>query len=283
MDTREGKEEMNNKLAVRQSFTEIMTMGDVFYKSGLFKDLQSAAQAVIKIQAGAELGLPAFASMSGINFISGKAVLGANLIATLVKNDPRYDYKVIKSDNSICEIAFYENGKECGRTSYTWEEATKAGLTNKDVWQKYPSDLLFARAISRGTRRFTPGVFGGAPIYTPEELGADTDEDGNVIAGQFKDVEVTNPIPVEHDAPMPEQETKVKNGANPSSPVQALVDAGIAENVHESAKIVNMSPFPKGKMTLDELVAWGRLYRGWRDSGQEPKAAVEKATAGEKP
>jgi hypothetical protein len=54
-------------------------------------------------------------------------------------------------------------------------------LTSKDNWKKYPSDMLFARAISRGARRYAPGIFGGSPIYTPDELGADIDEDGNMI------------------------------------------------------------------------------------------------------
>jgi hypothetical protein len=38
--------------------------------------------------------------------------------------------------------------------------------------------MLFARAISRGARRFAPGIFGGAPVYTPDEMGVDTDEEG---------------------------------------------------------------------------------------------------------
>ena len=59
--------------------------------------------------------------------------------------------------------------------------AQAAGLTGKDNWKKYPSDMLFARAISRGARRFAPGIFGGSPVYTPDEMGADVDEEGNVI------------------------------------------------------------------------------------------------------
>jgi hypothetical protein len=40
--------------------------------------------------------------------------------------------------------------------------------------------MLFARAITRGARRFAPGIFGGSPIYTPEELGAEVNEDGYI-------------------------------------------------------------------------------------------------------
>ena len=41
--------------------------------------------------------------------------------------------------------------------------------------------MLFARALTRGARRFAPGIFGGAPIYTPDELGAETDNEGYTI------------------------------------------------------------------------------------------------------
>lgn len=222
---------MSNSLATH-NFSEAMTMGEVFYKSGLFKDLQSAAQAVIKIQAGAELGLPAFASMSGIAIIQGKAVLGANLIATLVENDPRYGYKVIRSDDTACEIEFYKNGKVSGKTSFTIQEARNAGLAEKDVWKKYPSDLLFARCISRGTRRFAPGVFGGAPVYTPDELNMDTDEDGHVVV-------TVESIPVEQDAPPP-----IEQNGNPPT-----MDIKTAMAVMTSEK----EPRSYGSLTDEEL------------------------------
>ncbi|RDT44717.1 hypothetical protein DXF87_27490, partial [Enterobacter roggenkampii] len=35
---------------------------------------------------------------------------------------------------------------------------------------KFPKNMLFARAMSNGVKWFTPDVFSG-PVYTPEELG----------------------------------------------------------------------------------------------------------------
>jgi hypothetical protein len=46
--------------------------------------------------------------------------------------------------------------------------------------------MLFARCISRGVKRFAPGVFAGAPIYTPEEMNVDTDTEGYVVEGQIQ-------------------------------------------------------------------------------------------------
>ncbi len=172
-------------------FSVMQSMAKSMVDSGFFSDTKQVAQAMVKIQAGRELGLPPFASMSGIHIVQSKPVLGANLIATLVKNSGRYDYRIKTLDNRACVLEWYENGKPVGEAGFTMDEANAAGLTNKPTWKSYASDMLFARAISRGARRFAPGIFGGAPVYTPDELGVDTDEDGHVIQGEV--VNVTPP------------------------------------------------------------------------------------------
>lgn len=171
---------MDNKLAVINDFDTMQRQSMALYKSGYFNDVKSEAQAIVKVMAGAELGLPPFASMSGIHIIQGKPVLGANVIAALVKNDPRYNYRIIKCDDTECIIEWLENGQKVGSAGFSMKEAQAAGLTGKDNWKRYPSDMLFARAISRGARRFAPGIFGGAPVYTPDEMNLDTDEDGYI-------------------------------------------------------------------------------------------------------
>ena len=85
---------MKNALTVYDQFNELQRAAVALQESGYFKDVTSKAQAIVKVMAGAELGLPPFASMTGIHIIQGKPVLGANVIATLVKNDPRYDYQI---------------------------------------------------------------------------------------------------------------------------------------------------------------------------------------------
>lgn len=173
---------MSKELAIYQNFGEIQQAAGALYKSGYFQDAKTEAQALVKVMAGGELGLPPFASMAGIHIISGKPVLGSNVMATLVKNDPRYDYKIKQCDNAACVLIWFEDGVKVGEAGFTIQEAQAAGLTTKDNWKKYTSDMLFARAISRGARRFAPGIFGGAPVYTPDEMGVDTDEEGYIDA-----------------------------------------------------------------------------------------------------
>jgi hypothetical protein len=164
----------------RSEFEVMQRMAKAMVESNYFNDAKSVAQAIVKMQAGKELGIPAFAAMSGIHIIQNKPVLGSNVIATLVKNDPRYDYRIKQADDKACILTWYEDGNKVGEAGFTIQEAKDAGLAHKDNWKKYTSDMLFARAISRGARRFAPGIFGGAPVYTPDEMGVDTDEDGYI-------------------------------------------------------------------------------------------------------
>lgn len=179
---------MTNSLTIYEQMTSIQTAAQALFSSGFFSDVKTQAQAMVKVMAGAEIGLPPFASMTGIHIIQGKPTIGANLIATLVKKDPRYDYRVKVADNKQCILTWYEGGKVVGESSFTMDEANAAGLTGKQTWKAYASDMLFARALTRGARRYAPGIFGGAPIYTPEEMGVDTDEDGQIIQGEIVNV-----------------------------------------------------------------------------------------------
>lgn len=170
--------EFNNKLDIYEQFDKLQGAAVALYKSGYFSDARNEAQAIVKVMAGAELGLPPFASMTGVHIIQGKPAIGANVIATIIKNDRRYDYKVVKHDETICVIQFYEHGKICGTSEFTLNDAKKAGTKNLD---KFPKNMLFARAISNGAKWYVPGIFGGSQIYTTEELGANINEDGEII------------------------------------------------------------------------------------------------------
>ena len=189
---------MTNALAIYKDFDGLQRAAMALKASGYFADVKSEAQAIVKVMAGSELGLPPFAAMSGIHIIQNKPVLGANVIATLVKNDPRYDYRIKQCDEKACVLTWIEDGEIVGEAGFTIQEAQAAGLTGKDNWKKWTSDMLFARAISRGARRFAPGIFGGAPVYTPDEMGADTDEDGYIDASSVVISEPTaEPDPVD--------------------------------------------------------------------------------------
>lgn len=156
---------MSNQLE-KVTVEESMKMAKLFAESGMFTDAKQQAQAFVKIIAGKEIGIPAFASMSGIHFIQGKPTIGAGLIASTVKGSGKYDYKVVQMDEKICSIDFFQGKENIGNSTFTIEDAKKAGTKNID---KFPKNMLFARAISNGVKWFCPDVFAG-PVYVPEEM-----------------------------------------------------------------------------------------------------------------
>jgi len=152
--------------------TDMMNISKAFYESGMFTDIKSAAQAMVKISAGAEMGIPPFAAMSGIHIIQGKPTIGAGLMAANVKASNKYDYKVVEQSEKVCSIDFYKGKEMLGNSTFTYEDAKKAGTKNLD---KFPKNMLFARAISNGVKWYTPDVFSG-PVYTPEEFDVVTQD-----------------------------------------------------------------------------------------------------------
>lgn len=152
---------------------DTLTLAKLLAQSGYFADARDQAQALVKMLAGRELGFGPIASMTGINIIKGKVTLSANLMAAAVKRSGAYNYRIRRLDNQAAEIEFFENGKTVGVSTFTSEDAHRAGLVGGNH-QAYPRNMLFARAMSNGARWYCPDIWGG-PVYTPEELADGTD------------------------------------------------------------------------------------------------------------
>lgn len=173
---------MSNEIV--KSVSDINAIADYAFNSGVM-NITNKSQAVMKILAGQEMGLGVFASLSNIHIIQDKPVIGANLMAAAVKSSGRYDYRFIEFTDKVCDLMFFEkrNGAwvEVGNSRFSLDDAAKAQLLdkkNKDGsptnWERYPKNMLFARAISNGVRWYCPDLFSGNTVYTEGELDADT-------------------------------------------------------------------------------------------------------------
>ena len=149
-------------------------LATVFVQSHFFKDTTSLAQAIVKIVAGRELGLGPMESMRGLYVHDGHVGLAAQLVASKLRQTGKYDYKLLHCDDAKCEIEFLRlrDGQWAveGVSAYAIDDAQKAGLVREGSgWVKNPSDMLFARAFTRGQRRYAPDVF-NVTVYSVEEL-----------------------------------------------------------------------------------------------------------------
>src|SRR3990167_10773510 len=149
-----------NEVMEIESLREPMSVGKIFAESGLFPDIKSQAQAVVKILAGKELGLSPFESMKNIYLVNGKLAIQSNALASLVKTSKKYDYKVDVITDKECKITFFniqrDEKEAIGTSEFTFADAAKAGLVNKDNWKNFPKNMLFARALANGVRFYCP-------------------------------------------------------------------------------------------------------------------------------
>jgi hypothetical protein len=238
-----------NELVVRSNsvvttYDEVERAAKAMAASGFFTDTKSISQAIVKIMAGQELGFGPFASMNGVYIIQGRPSFGANMMAAAVKASGRYNYRVIEMSDHRCEIAFFEQGQECGRSVFTLDDAKKAGTKNLD---KFPRNMLFARAMSNGVRWYCPDVTNGSAVYTPEELGVETDEDGKpldtIITAEV--VEIT-PVEVDDEEPFTlEDAFKVTNSEGESYGEIPSV------KLSHMSKSINLAKKSNGKTPLE--------------------------------
>jgi hypothetical protein len=166
------------------SLQDVMAIGKILAASRFFKDADTESKAVAKILRGWELGIPPVASLENIHVMDGKTSLSVHLVSATIDQSGMYRKRVIETTNSLCIIEFHAkldgSWQEVGHSQFTIEDAKLAGLLGKTNWQKYPKAMLYARALTQGARLYCSSVFLGH-IYVPEELGAETDESGEIV------------------------------------------------------------------------------------------------------
>lgn len=167
-----------------------MDLAKAFLESGYFADLTTVYEAFVKIQAGRELGIPPFASMTAFHISNGKPTASANLLAALMKREGSgYDFDTLRSDTTAAEIEVFRldgrnRRRSLGKFKYTIEDAKRAKLTegpNRGNWAKIPQNMLFARCISNAFRQHCPHLLYGGVMYTPEEMGEVVNGEGQVV------------------------------------------------------------------------------------------------------
>jgi hypothetical protein len=251
-------------------------LGRVLAASGYFSDAHDAAQAVVKVLAGQELGFGPIASMTGVYIVKGRVTLSANLIAAAIKRHPRYDFRVRTLTNDGCEVVFFEDGKEAGASEFTMTDARTAGLAGGDNWKKFPRNMLFARAISNGAKFFCPDVFAGSPVYTPDELGAEIDPETGELQNAdvlVADLAAQTTTPAHYD--LPREDTRPAPTPPPAPPQPAPEPQPTPEPEPEPEPEPAQEPTadadPDGQMTPEEAEAlverlhrWGTPESMWR-------------------
>lgn len=186
-------------LAIIRHFDDMQRIANMAVASQLVlssdsgSNVEKIAKATMCIMLGASLGLDPAEALRNIVVIKGRTAFAASFMAARVKQSGKYTYRVSKLTDEICVLKFYERDgakwEHIGDSSFAIADAQKANIYKSGgAWTMYPSDMLFARAVSRGARRYCPELFMGA-AYTPEEIsGGEMPDDSFIEQVEVKDV-----------------------------------------------------------------------------------------------
>lgn len=203
---------------------DTMQLGKVLAASGYFQDAKDAAQAIVKVLAGRELGIGPVASMTGIYIVKGRVTLSANVMAAQIKRSGKYNYIVRQMDDRGCTIEFFEAGQSIGTSAFTEADAKAAQLLSGDNWKKFPRNMYFSRAMSNGAKWYCPDVFSG-PIYTPDELNQADGASYTPLPPAPRANSTTGEVIEADDDPPAEQASQPPNGRKRALSTAELVTA----------------------------------------------------------
>lgn len=154
-------------LVGQTTVAQVVELAKIMAASGLFPDARTAQSATGLMLLGHQFGLTPVQSLTGIHIVKGKPMLHYSVLLAKVRQHPDYDYRVKEHTDKVCSVEFYHKGKPVGVSTFTAEDARKAGTQNMD---KLAKTMLLARAASQGVKWYAPDVVNGMPVYTEGEI-----------------------------------------------------------------------------------------------------------------
>lgn len=160
---------------------------------------------------GRDLGIAPTAALRKCYVVDGQVTIapamklalikiqGKGCIRPPAKGDPDFP----NTKTRATAIAYDNNGKEINRSTLEWDDVKditakgRALLVDKDNWKNYPGRMLWWRISGWLADDIWPEASFG--IYSPDEIGAVTDEEGHVI--DVKEVKVVDGFERKQDTP----------------------------------------------------------------------------------
>jgi hypothetical protein len=275
------------------------------------KPMRGKPEAVLAcILTGRELQIGPMQSLRDVYLVNGKPSLAATLMVARVRA-LGHRFKTLRNTDELATVQIHRKGEAAPEppVTFTIEDAKRAKLISKDVWQQYPARMCWARAASACCRRDCPEALGGAG-YTREEL-EDDDAQTEATWGEPVADPVTGEVydPIEEDpgagavtttpAPAPaarmraaqQEATAVRQRHDPTPGVPTLEQVKALKDSGEAKRWVprDREPFAgRVKAAIETLYSGMTIKRFW-DEAELPawqhvlEYAVELHTSGAAP
>ena len=154
---------MSNALVTMQ---DMGRMAEAVAKSGLF-GVKTADQAMaLMLVAQAEGRHPAMAARD-YDIIQGRPAKKTEaMMRDYILQGGKVEWHTL--DDTIADATFSHQAGGTVRITWDLKRASAAGLSGRDMWKKYPRQMLRSRCISEGIRTVCPLATSGMPVV--EEL-----------------------------------------------------------------------------------------------------------------
>ena len=155
------------------SFDELWKMCVAAARSSFFKSIGKADDAFILFTWAQEHGVPVSEAWANCFEINGAVVVGVHLQTAMILRHPELVEAYEIRESTALTATFY--GRRVGgqehEVTFTWDDAMKAFLHEKNNYQRHPADMLLKMAKVRVHRALWADILGGA-VYDADEMGS---------------------------------------------------------------------------------------------------------------
>lgn len=211
---------MTQAIAIRPETTMdewsiIREQSAVLVKTGFLpQSIKTPEQAMAIILTGRELGIGTMAALQSINIIANKPTISPQLMLALINRTKEIEDISIKDDGKCCTVTMKRRGRQPHSESFSMADAAAMKtteyvngekktipLSEKYNWKQQPATMRKWRAIAACARVVFPDVILG--LYTPDEMGAVVNEEGEVIDAPAPVVSIVQDQPIIDATPEP--------------------------------------------------------------------------------
>lgn len=156
------------------------------------KAIKTAEQALAIILTSKELGIGMMQGFRSINIISGTPTISPQLMLALIHRSGQLEEIAITDDGQCCSVTMKRRGLLPHTETFSMADAARMktteyingdkqtiSLSEKYNWKQMPVVMRKWRTVGACARVVFPDVTMG--LYTPEELGANIDAEGEIV------------------------------------------------------------------------------------------------------
>ena len=254
---------MANEITIQ----DMTNMSVAFAKSGFFGYKNSSEAFTLMCLAQAN-GLHPAKAAERYHIIQGRPAMKADAMLAAFQESGGKVRWVKRTDKECTLHLEHPQGGELDVT-WTMARAQAAGLTGKQTWKQYPTQMLSARCVSEGVRALYPACLCG--MYTPEEVSDFTPKGGSVpefaeSAEVFAETQetATDATQVENHAEVPQAE---ETAAQRTETAQDAVEAEVVQPEPEPAPAP--APAPAQTTQAKKDANWQKACAAQRDRSPE--------------